>query len=382
MTYSLNRVEIDLSALRANYRRMQEIVGERVRVMAIVKADGYGHGMIRAAQAFSEAGARTFGVAEAEEGVLLREAGVEGEIVVLLGVGLREFEDVLHYRLQPVVYDKALLAGLSEYAHGRNVCIGVHLKVDAGMGRLGAMPEEVPGLIEMASKLPGVFLAGIMSHFSESDNPASGKTMEQYRRFEGCCRAAQTFLRQDVTRHVANTAAVVSFPETHLDMVRSGIGLYGYCPACDGNTASRVTFEPAMRFASRVSQVKDVPAGFGVSYGHTFVTSRPTRLAVLPVGYDDGYLRRLSNRAKVLIHGRRASVLGNVCMNACVADVTDLPSVHPGDEVVLMGRQGAEVIDANEVAGWMETISYEVLCLFGSRNRRGYRETGSADNLS
>ncbi|HSR35650.1 MAG TPA: alanine racemase, partial [Desulfurivibrionaceae bacterium] len=175
--------------------------------------------------------------------------------------------------------------------------------------------------------------------------------------------------------HIANSAAVLRFPGVHATMVRPGISLYGYYPSMV-SARPEVALQPAMGFHTQVVQVKEVPAGYGVSYGHRFVTSRPTRLAVLPVGYDDGYLRSLTNKAQVLIRGQRAPVVGTICMNACMADVTDVPGVVPGEPVVLMGKSGTAAIDADAIAGWMGTISYEVLCLFGSRNRHVYSETG------
>lgn len=374
---SLNTVEINLAALRSNYLEIRRLLGARVQVMAIVKSDAYGHGLVEAARALAAAGACVFGVAEVEEGVRLRQAGLNGEIVVLLGAPPDSFGDVVRYGLTPVVFDRGNLKGLAAEAERRNSRVRVHLKVDVGMGRLGIMPGEVFSFAEEINRLAGLHLAGVLSHLPVADElDSAGTTMAQLRHFEEIIVRLAKLQPDGRVCHVANSAGLLNFAASHLDMVRPGITLYG-CHPGGGNGFSTsltpVNLIPVMSFKTRVLQVKEVPADTGLSYGHTFVTKRQTRLAVLPVGYDDGYLRRLSNRAEVLIHGRRVPVCGRVCMNACLADVTELPAtVRPGDEVVLLGRQQEAQIGAAEVAGWLETISYEVLCLFGGRNRRVY----------
>lgn len=382
MSYSFNRVEIDLAALVGNYLEIRAVVGEQVRIMAVVKADAYGHGMIRAAQSLYGAGARTFGVAEVEEGALLRESGLEGEVVVLLGTPPESYTDVVRYRLTPVVYDLETLAGLAQRAAAMDVVLNVHLKVDVGMGRLGIMPGEIAAFAQAFKGLPSVRLAGVLSHFPLADEQAADpQTTEHLERFKAALgRLGET--GSGGVFHIANSAGLAYHPGSQLDMVRPGIALYGCHPGILPNgdcRASSLTLQPVMSFKTGVIQVKEVPAGTGLSYGHTFVTNRPSRIAVLPVGYDDGYLRRLSNRAEVLIRGQRVPVCGRVCMNACMVDITDLPDaagVRPGEEVVLLGRQQNGEITADQVAGWLETISYEVLCLFGSRNSRVYIEEG------
>ncbi|MDA8163656.1 MAG: alanine racemase [Desulfobacteraceae bacterium] len=367
MSHSLNRVEIDLGALRHNYRALQEQAGKGAEVLAMVKADAYGHGLVPVARTLAAAGARTFGVAEIEEGIALRQAGLEGEVIVLLGAPADRLDEVIVHRLSPVVFDLEMLAELSRRAVLAETRVDVHLKVDVGMGRLGILPPELPHFLDSLSRLPGVRLAGVSSHLPMADRPQAAVTREQCRLFmEIAARVRQA--SPEARFHLANSAAHLNLPETRLDMVRPGIALYGGQPG--GPTAGG--FRPVMSFRSRIQQVKEVPAGTGLSYGHTFVTSRPSRVAVLPVGYDDGLLRRLSNRAAVLIGGRRVPLRGNICMNACMADVTDLPAVRPGDEVVLLGRQGGEAITAGEIAGWLETIDYEVLCLVGGLNARLY----------
>ena len=374
---SFNRVEIDIDALQHNFKSIQLTVGQQVRVMAVVKSDAYGHGLVACAQAIYLAGGRTFGVAEVWEGVTLRRAGLQGEIVVLLGGSPESYDEIIKHKLTPVVYDVEFITGLSNAAAGKDTDVRVHLKVDVGMGRLGVLPAEVESYVSLIRHLPGISLSGLLSHFPVADELESAeKTREQLLYFRSVLARLKTNEAGSVVAHIANSAALMYFPDTRLDMIRPGISLYGYypdaSPARAKTAAPMLQLQPVMSFKTRVVQIKELDAGCGISYGHTFVTRRKSRIAVLPVGYADGYLRKLSNRAEVLIGGRRAPVCGRVCMNATMVDITDLPSAHTGDEVVLLGRQGDAVITADEIAKWMETISYEVLCLFGTFNERVY----------
>jgi len=374
-TSSYNWVSVDLVALRQNFLALTALVGPGVRVMAMVKANAYGHGLVPAAQAFAAAGADIFGVAEVEEAVTLREAGLAGEIVVLFGAPSAAADEVAHYNLSPVVFGTESLTALSRAAMAARKVINIHLKIDVGMGRLGVLPDEAVAVAAAIQASPGLSLAGLLSHFPQADL-AHGRTQEHYAAFDKVRNAIAAVAPRAPLAHIANSAGVLRFPDAHATMVRPGISLYGYYPSAV-SARPEVRLAPAMGFHTQVVQVKEVPAGYGVSYGHRFVTSRPSRLAVLPVGYDDGYLRSLTNKAQVLIRGQRAPVVGTVCMNACMADVTGIDGVGVGEPVVLMGGSGEAAIDADEVAGWMGTISYEVLCLFGSRNRHVYSETGA-----
>jgi len=374
---SFNRIEIDITALQNNFQSIQQIAGQHVRVMAVVKSDAYGHGLVECAQAIYRVGGRTFGVAEVWEGVALRRAGVQGEIVILLGTTPESYGDLISHKLTPVVYDLDCITGLSHEAAEKNAEVRVHLKVDVGMGRLGVLPAEVESYVSLIKRMPAITLSGLLSHFPVADETtAAEKTLEQLSQFKNVLTRLKAKKEETVVAHIANSAALIYLPETHLDMIRPGISLYGYYPDASSarakSVAPKLQLQPVMSFKTRVVQVKELDAGCGISYGHTFVTTRRSRIAVLPVGYADGYSRKLSNRAQVLIAGRRAPVCGRVCMNATMVDVTDLPPVHTGDEVVLLGQQGDEKITADEMAQWMETISYEVLCLFGSFNERVY----------
>lgn len=365
----MNVVEIDLGALRKNYRYLQSRLSEHTEVLAVVKSDAYGHGMLPIATCLRNEGVRVFGVAEVAEGVLLRQAGITGKIIVFLGADKEGLTAVLEHDLQLVVFDADQLAEISSTSIKRGGQVAVHVKIDTGMGRLGILPEEAPEFIARVKNLPGVYLAGMMSHLPLADSGSEKPSLDQNRLFT---EIFNTMIKPGEKRsaaHIANSAALFRFPDMHWDMVRPGISLYGCYPA-EESLLDQAELSPVMSFKTKVIQVKEVGAGFGISYGHTFTTSRPSRLAVLPVGYNNGYLRALSNRAEVLVHGRRAPQRGRVCMNATVIDVTDIPDVRPGDEVVLMGCQGEDEIRAEEVARWMDTINYEVLCLFGNNNPR------------
>ena len=375
---SFNCININCSALQNNYTFIKKKVGVGIPVMAMVKADGYGHGMVMAAKTFAQAGCTTFGVAELREAVLLRQAGVGGDIYVTIGFAGKDAHLMFQYQLTPVIYSYEAAKALSVQAVTLGQEIEVHIKVDSGMSRLGIFPVDLPSFADTIASLPGIKIAGVMSHFPESDNPTSPSTLTNFQSFAGACAALKN--RFSGICHIANSAAVLNFPDTHCDMVRAGIALYGYHPAgysgMDGcfDDQNEWRLLPAMSFSSKILQVKTVPAGTGISYGHTCKTERQTRLAVLPVGYEDGYSRVLSNRGQVLVHGQRVPVLGRVCMNMCMIDVTEVQDVSAEDEVVLLGRQEQEIITADDIAKEMGSISYEVLCLLGNNNKRQYIE--------
>ena len=342
--------------------------------MAMVKADAYGHGMVMAAKAFERAGCVTFGVAELREAVLLRQSGIPGDIYVTIGFSEEDAGIIFQYDLIPVIYSYEAAQALSNKAVALGQKIGVHVKVDSGMGRLGIFSTDLSTFVDSISGLPGVEIAGVMSHLPESDNPAAKSTIKNFEVFAAACRGLKN--RFAGISHIANSGAVLNFPDTYCDMVRAGIALYGYHPAgrAGSEKLNAGNLIPAMSFSSRILQVKTVPAGTWISYGHTCQTEQQTRFAVLPVGYEDGYSRLLSNRGKVLVHGTLVPVIGRVCMNMCMVDVSSLTEVKAGDEVVLLGQQGQENITADDIAEEIGSISYEVLCLLGNNNQRQYIE--------
>jgi alanine racemase len=371
---SFNCIKINCTALQNNYTIIQKKAGVGIPVMAMVKANAYGHGMVMAAKAFENAGCRVFGVAELREAVLLRQAGIPGEIFVTLGFAEEDAGLIFQHGLIPVIYSYEMALALSHKAVSLGKEVSVHIKIDSGMSRLGIFPADLASFLDAVSCLEGVNIAGLMSHFPESDNPVSPSTLKNFELFAGACRELKN--RHSGICHIANSGAVLNFPDTCCDMVRAGIALYGYHPAGRPGTDNHSieSLIPAMSFSSRILQVKTLPAGTGVSYGHTFQTKRSTRIAIVPVGYEDGFSRSLSNKAQVLVGGRRVPVLGRICMNMCMIDVSGLEDVTAGDEVVLLGRQGRESITADDIAEEMGSISYEVLCLLGNNNQRKYIE--------
>ncbi len=372
-TASYNSVVVDLDALYDNFRTVCSRLEPGVKVMAVVKADAYGHGLEEAAGAFARAGACCFGVGTAEDGARLRRAGITGDIVPLLGFEPGDAAEVVEHALSPVVFDPTGLAELSRQAVRRGRVAAVHLKLDVGMGRFGVAPEAFAHVLAVIDELPGLHLAGTMAHFPLADmDDEEGVCRQQWRLLSSVAAKLQPAANGRPILHMANSAALLRFPWAHGDLVRPGIALYGYSPL-PALLCPSPELRPAMSLRSRVLQVKELPAGHGVSYGQRFVTPGPTRLAVLPVGYADGYPRGVSGRAEVLIGGRRVPLRGTICMNACMADITDLPAVTPGDEVVFLGRQGEQFIGADEIAAWHGTISYEILCRIGTMNHRIYR---------
>ena len=368
---SLNRVTISRSALAHNFDLCRGQAGS-AGVMAMVKADGYGHGMIECARLFSARGAVAFGVAEAVEGATLRRAGCDLPIFVLAGVVPQTAAGIVEHRLTPVVVDAAILPELSHAAVAQGVELPIHLKVDAGMGRQGTLPAAFSELAKVARSLPGLRVEGVMAHFPMSEERASANSAEVLAAFRRAAAGIVGLVGNRCCLHLANSGGLFYVAGARLDLVRLGIGLYGYYPdgAAGREAAAGPLLRPVMGCTTSVIQVRQLPAGAGLGYNHLSTTTRPTTVAVLPVGYEDGYLRVLSNRAEVLLHGRRAPVIGRISMNLTLVDATNIDGVRVGDEAVLLGRQGEEEITADELAGWMETISYEVLCLFGNLNHR------------
>jgi len=337
----------------------------------MIKADGYGHGMIECARTLQESGCLVFGVAELCEAVVLRESGISSTVYSMIGFAPEDADLFFEYNITPVIYDMSSLQALSECAVKRNTSIAVHVKVDTGMSRLGLRFEQFEKFIQQVEKTTGVTLGGVASHFACSDDRESavtGESLDVFQRFQKHLSPMSA-----PVYHIANSGGTLYHAESQYDMVRCGISLYGYYP--DGRKPGEENeLEQVMSFSSRVLQVKEIPSGTGVSYGHTYITHRPTTLAVLPVGYEDGFSRKLSNCGEVLIRGRRAPVLGRVCMNLSMVDVTDIDGVQAGDEVVLLGEQGLEKITADDMAGKIDTISYEVLCMVGNNNERKFIE--------
>ena len=366
------RAEIDLQALCHNFRLARQQAGPDCGVLAVVKADAYGHGAPRVAAALAGAGAELFGVALVDEALALREAGITRPILVLGQIFTGQEEAVLRGGIHPVLFSLETARRLAGVARRRGLPLPYHLKIDTGMGRVGFTPAELPATLTQLAALPELVMEGVLSHLALADAPGHPLIAQQVARFEAALGDVRQAGFAPRYVHLGNSAALFSLTMPGCNLVRPGITLYGALPSED--FADRLDLRPVMSLRTRIVHLKDVPAGTGISYGHHFVTDRPSRIASLPIGYADGYNRLLSNRGEVLVGGRRAPVAGTVCMDWTMIDVTDLPGVAVGDEVTLLGADGGDCISAEEWAGHIGTISYEVFCGISKRVPRVYRE--------
>jgi alanine racemase len=363
--------EIDLAAVRANVEALREICAPAA-LLAVVKADGYGHGAVPVARAALDAGAQALGVALVEEGIELRAAGIEAPILVLSEPVPDAAGSVVAFGLTPVVYTLAGVDALAKAVvdRGAHERLGVHLKVDTGMHRVGCGPDEAVELASQVVDRPELELAGVCTHLAVADEPGNPYTADQLARFDAVLGALRARGIPTGTVHACNTAGAIDWPTARFDLVRVGIGCYGIAPA--DALEGRVALQPAMAVKARVSHVKRVPAGAGVSYGLRYTTARETRIATVPIGYADGVPRELAQRGgAALVHGRRCPMAGTVTMDQLMLDVGALP-VEVGDEVVLIGRQGDEEITAADWAREMDTIAYTIVCGIGPRVPRVY----------
>lgn len=345
-------------------------LSEGCEILAVVKADAYGHGAVPVTRALEALGVTRFGVATLQEGLALRNAGIAGQIMVMGALFPEELPAVIEHRLTPVISDASLPARLATILTGAALPYRVHIKVDTGMGRLGLPPEAVLPLLQSPAFQGPLQAEGLMTHLADADNDDHDFTRGQIARLrEVVSRLAAAGLAIPAV-HAANSAGIIAHPLSHLTLVRPGLILYGYPPRPGLDPG--LDLRPVLTLRTRVAQLRDLRAGDSVSYGRTHRAPRASRIAVLPIGYADGYSRALSNRGAVLIKDRRAPIVGRVCMDMTMVDVTEISGVAVGEPVVVIGRQGTDCISAAEVAGWLETIPYEVLCAIGTRVPRLY----------
>ncbi|MDD6735037.1 MAG: alanine racemase [Clostridiales bacterium] len=367
--------EIDIDALKYNITNIKSIIGKS-RLMAVVKADAYGHGYRECCRVMAENGADSFAVAMLDEAKEIRRAGLSNPILILGASCAEEADEIINYDIMPNVSDMRFAKVLSESAVRLGKTVKVHLKIDTGMSRVGFVAgednSELIREILRISKLPGIEIDGIFSHFACADEANSDYTYLQFNRFIKLTGELEAAGLKIPCRHIANSAAIMMYPEMHLDMVRAGVILYGYYPS-DEVDKTRLSLKPVMTLKSRVSFLKTVESGVGVSYGKTYITDRNTKIATIPVGYADGYLRCLSQKAKMETGGKLCEVIGRICMDQCMIDVTNVNNINVGDEVIIFGNG---LITADNIAEWMSTINYEVLCLVSKRIPRIYKEKG------
>ena len=373
-------VEIDLDRIEQNYRRLRDAVGETCRVMCVIKANAYGHGAVETARLLEEAGCGWFAVSNIEEAQQLRRGGIRGDILILGATPAEYAAALAEGGIAQALFDPAYARALSAAATAAGVTVRVHLKLDTGMRRIGFDAERQIDEAAAACRLPGLDAEGVFTHFATADgdgDPDGALTARQFTRF---MRAIDALAARGVAfrlRHCCNSAAAVTRPDYRLDMVREGIILYGLAPSA---AVGAEGFAPAMSMKTRVSMVKEIAAGEGVSYGLTFRSEKPMTVATLPVGYADGYLRAYG-KGYVLLKGRRAPILGRVCMDQMMVDVTGL-DVKPGDTATLFGEDGGAVLPVETLAALAGTINYETVCAIGRRVPRVYLRGGKPVGVS
>lgn len=360
--------EINLSAIHANIRNARSLLAPSTRYCAVVKADGYGHGALAVAREALALGADYLAVAFLPEAIALRDSGITAPVLILGFTPPALAVLVAANNLTQTIYTREQAEALSMAGEAAGRKVKVHIKIDTGMNRLGIPPEDAGAFALRVAPLPGLALEGMFTHFATADSKDKTMTRRQFALF---LKAREAVREQGVRiplHHCANSAAILDLPDMHLDMVRAGIIQYGLRPS--GETGEPFALRPAMRLKTRVAMVRTVPAGVPVSYGAAFLTSQATTIATLPLGYADGYSRLLSGKTRVAVSGQRAPVIGRICMDQCMADVTGIPDVREGTEVTLFGADG---ITADDLASSLGTISYEIVCMVGKRVPRIYR---------
>ena len=367
----MNRLTIDLSALTHNLTQVKAIVGENTKVMGVVKADAYGHGLVAVAKTLEKNRVHCLGVAHFQEAMELRNRGISLPIVILCGIRTREeAEAVVHHGLIPTLFDLAVVEGLAAECSRKKTFARVYIKLDTGMGRLGLLSSELVPFLSEVTRLKEIRIEGLTSHLSSADDSEPEFTETQIRSFRKAIEAGRSAGLDLPLNNLANSAGLMKFKDAHFDMVRPGIMLYGGLPSPGFNPPA--VLKPVMRFSGEVIQVRNFADHTPVSYGRTYYTEGPRTIAVLSAGYGEGLPRNLSNRGKVLIRGKKVPITGRVCMNMTMVDVSGLGDVRAGDEAVFLGDQGGETITADDLASWTGTISYEILCSAGQRNPKEY----------
>lgn len=365
-TYS-TWLEIDLNAIKCNVSQIIKITGKEV--MAVIKANGYGHGARPAAQAAIQGGATWCGVARIEEALALRRAGISCKLMVLGYTPPAKIPDAIDQQIIVSIFDPDLTENYLDYARINGAKLLAHVKVETGMGRLGMLPYEVPGFLSDI-KGTNIDVTGIFTHFPRADEPNSDSTIRQMQLFNDLLLNLEKQGLKPAVVHAANSAAVFNFPESHYDLVRPGNAIYGMAPAPSMKLGSE--FKPALTWKARITSLRTYPPNSGISYGSIYVTKKDERIGVIPIGYGDGF-RRVDGQ-QVLVNGKRVDIVGRVCMDQCMLQLDNVPEAKVGDEVVLIGKQGDESISVDEVAERWSTINYEVVCGLADRLPRIYKE--------
>ncbi|MBU0581113.1 MAG: alanine racemase [Candidatus Margulisbacteria bacterium] len=352
--------EIDLNQLASNLRQVRKLISPATKIMGIVKADAYGHGAVEVSELLVSQGVEYLGVAWESEAMQLRQAGIKAPILILSEPVRNVVEDIISLDVSQTVYTLPFARALSAASEKNNKKVKVHVKIDTGMGRIGVQPNEAVQLMASLYQLPGIELEGIFTHFAKADEKEEKEnfTYQQLHKFN---KVIEDLKKEGIKipplKHAANSAAIQNYPETHLDMVRAGLMLY----------------DNVLTFKTHVAYLKKVKAGTPISYGSTYITDKESLIATISAGYADGWSRALSNKGRVLISGQEASIIGRICMDMFMVDVTNIPNVNNGDEVVLLGKQNGAEITMQEINELTNTIAYEVMCGIGKRVPRVYK---------
>ncbi len=363
-------VEIDLHALKHNLSAIQKKVGPQVKILGIVKADAYGHGDYEISRVLLNHGAEMLGIAIPEEGIHLRDKGIQAQLLLLGGIFEDQIDAVIQYNLVPTVYDLKLAEVLSKKAQRLKKIVDVHVYVDTGMGSIGVRFDMAVEFVKSLHGMKNLFIGGIYTHCSSSDEKDPAYTNLQTKRFRDVLTTLDAMKIDIPLKHMANSAAIIGYPDTYFIMVRPGLSLYGLYPSEE--VSRDIGIRHVMSFKTKVIHIKDMQPGDVMGYGRTCRITKPTRVATLPFGYDDGYNRLLSSQGNVIIRGTKASIIGRVCMDQCFVDVSHIKDVSVEDEVVVYGSQGQETISIESIAKQLNTIPYEVTCNVSKRVPRIY----------
>ena len=368
-------VEIDLDNLAHNIREVRKHTREDSLVTAVVKANGYGHGSVEISRTFLDNGADRLAVALLSEAIELRKANIEEPILILGYTPAVQYEKVLEYNIIQTIYNYEDAKALSNKAVELNKKATVHIKIDSGMGRLGLLPTEqsIEEVIRI-SELPNIYIEGIFTHFAKADEIDKSHVKGQYEKYSNFVNALEERGLSIPIKHVSNSASIIDLPDFNLNMVRGGIMIYGYYPS-DEVDKENIKLKPAMTLKAKISHLKTVPKGTGISYGQIFSTERESTIATIPIGYADGYTRLLTGKVEVFVNGKRAKIVGKICMDQCMIDVTDIENIKLGDEVILFGSE-PDCPTVDEIAEKIGTINYEIVCMISRRVPRVYMTNG------
>lgn len=374
--------EINLDAARNNIEGIRKITSKEAGIMAVVKADAYGHGAFELSKVFLKYGADRLAVATIDEAEQLRLQGIDNPILILGCTHFSRIEDIVKYDITQAVFTYDVAKLISDEAIKQNKVAKIHIKIDTGMGRIGFMPNsEAVEIIQKINKLKNLQIEGIFTHFATADEKDKDFTYEQFNKFNSIIHSIELKGISIPVKHCANSAGIMELPEMHLNMVRPGIILYGMYPSNEVDK-SKLKLMPVLSLKASVVYVKEVPKGTSISYGRTYITEKDTKIATIPIGYADGYSRLLSSKGSVIINGKKAPIVGRVCMDQMMVDVTEIDDVQIGDEVTLIGGYNSkESITAEDIASMIGTINYEVTCMISKRIPRVYIEDGKISKI-